>query len=105
VTVGSLPLATGWRDATLGFMKLLAIAALSAALSLPAWADEKPIDKADAKLSQGQKATKKGATNAESETNSALAKARKSGKKAALGAEEGANDAARALRKKLGTEK
>jgi hypothetical protein len=106
MTVEGLPMATGRRDATLGFMKLLAIAALSATISLSASADEKPlIDKADNKLSAGQKATKSGARNLESDTNNGLAKARKSGRNAGLKLEKGANDAARSLRQKLGTEK
>lgn len=86
-------------------MRLPAIAALSAALSLPALADDSLLDKANAKLSEGQHAVKTGAQNLESGTNKALAKARKGGRTVGGKLEDDANGAARAFRKKVGTEK
>jgi hypothetical protein len=86
-------------------MKLLTIAALSAALSLPALADDSLLDKSNAKLSEGQHAVKSGAQNLESGTNKTLAKARKGGRNAGGKLEKDANDAARAFRRKVGTEK
>jgi hypothetical protein len=86
-------------------MKTVAVAALAAALSFHASAEEKPLDKANAKLSAGQKSVKSGAKKLESETNKSLESGRKSGRKVGKNLEKGANDTAKSLRQKLGTEK
>ena len=82
-------------------MKTVAVAALAAALSFHASAEEKPLDKADAKLSAVQKSVKSGAKKLESETNKSLESGRKSGRKVGKNLEKGANDAAKSLREKV----
>jgi len=86
-------------------MRVLAVAALAAAFSLPASAEETLVDKANEKLSAGQKSVKSGAKKLEDDANTSLEKARKGARKMGRKLEKDANDAAKSLRQKLGTEK
>lgn len=86
-------------------MKIMNVGLLTAVLSLSAFAEEKPLDKANTQQSDAPQSAKSVAKKLESETNKTLEKARKSGRKAAKKLEEGANDAAKSFRRAVGTEK
>jgi cell division protein FtsB len=79
-------------------MKIVNVGVLAASLSIAAFAEDKPLDKANAKLREGQKAVKSGAKQLESDTNKALEKARKRNRKTLKKLDQGLNDAAKSFR-------